>query len=146
MMIKDAVISLIKIVDELKKEYPKKNFTLDGRLVGDLGGVFAEDNYYFKLDENLKTKNYGKSPDGKIVHINTTMQYSLRIPKDAINDYYIGIKINKNGSFEEIYNGPLSLVYQNITAKPSNNSYTIPIDKLRELNSKVDLSNKIKIR
>ncbi len=132
----------------LKKKYPQKNFTLDGRLVGDLGGILVEEKYNINLDENSKAKNYGKTSDDKDVQIKTTMQGILTFPTEAIPDYYIGIKINKDGSFEEIYNGPGQLIYQIIKhkAKPSNKLYNIPIDKLRELNSQVDLSKKIKKR
>jgi hypothetical protein len=32
---KEAITKLLMIVDELRKTYPYKRFTLDGRLVGD---------------------------------------------------------------------------------------------------------------
>ncbi len=33
----DAVNQMLQIVKQLQSAYPKKRFTLDGRLVGDLG-------------------------------------------------------------------------------------------------------------
>jgi len=45
MEIHQAVKDLLKIVKALQGAYPKKNFTLDGRLVGDLGEILVEEDY-----------------------------------------------------------------------------------------------------
>ena len=39
MEIHQAVKDMLKIVEALQCAYPKKKFTLDGRLVGDLGEI-----------------------------------------------------------------------------------------------------------
>lgn len=148
MKIDDAVKTMLEIVDELRKTYPKKKFTLDGRLVGDLGEILVEEFYDIILYENIKAKYDGETPDGKNVQIKTTMKDSLTFPADFIPDFYIGIKIKKDGTFDEIYNGSGELIYQIIEdrAKPSNNLYNIPINKLIKLNSQVEQSKKIKKR
>lgn len=53
-MIKDKIRELIKIVGELKDKYPQKEFTLDGRLVGDLGEIIVEENYQIKLFDKVE--------------------------------------------------------------------------------------------
>ena len=148
MKIDNAVKSMLKIVDELQKTYPKKKFTLDGRLVGDLGEILVEEFYDIILYENIKARYDGKTPGGKKVQIKTTMQDSLTFPADSIPDFYIGIKIKEDGTFDEIYNGPGELIQKLIKdrSKPSNNLHNIPINKLIELNSKVEQSKKVKER
>lgn len=148
MKIDDAVKTMLGIVDELRKTYPKKKFTLDGRLVGDLGEILVEEFYDINLYENIKAKYDGETPDGKNVQIKTTMKDSLTFPADFVPDFYIGIKIKKDGTFDEIYNGSGELIYQIIEdrAKPSNNLHNIPINKLIKLNSQVEPSEKIRKR
>jgi len=51
MTIPEAVRQLLAIVDRLRAEYPKKRFTLDGRLVGDIGEVIAAQEYDIVLHE-----------------------------------------------------------------------------------------------
>lgn len=45
MTIKKAIVQLVNIIDQLNNKYPHKTFALDGRLVGDIGEIIAE-NYY----------------------------------------------------------------------------------------------------
>lgn len=145
MKIKIAVKSMLKIVDELRKTYPKRKFTLDGRLVGDLGEILVEQSYDVNLYKNIKAKYDGETPDGKKVQIKTTMQDSLTFPADFIPDFYIGIKIKLDGTFYEIYNGPGELIFQLIKdrVRPTNNLHNIPINRLIGLNNQVEQSKKI---
>ena len=98
--------------------------------------------------ENIKARYDGETFGGKKVQIKTTMQDSLTFPADSIPDFYIGIKIKEEGTFDEIYNGPGELIQKLIKdrSKPSNNLHNIPINKLIELNSKVEQSKKVKER
>jgi hypothetical protein len=43
--IEKSIGDLLAIVKNLKSLYPKKEFTLDGRLVGDIGEVLTEKHY-----------------------------------------------------------------------------------------------------
>jgi hypothetical protein len=45
----EEIVSLLKIVKKMQNDYPKKKFTLDGRLVGDIGEILAAEKYDFKL-------------------------------------------------------------------------------------------------
>lgn len=45
MEIHQAVKEMLKIVEALQNQYDKKKFTLDGRLVGDLGEILVEEDY-----------------------------------------------------------------------------------------------------
>ena len=43
--IPEAIKQLCQVVKQLRDAYPGKKFTLDGRLVGDLGEVLAQFEY-----------------------------------------------------------------------------------------------------
>jgi hypothetical protein len=43
---------------------------------------------------------------GSQVQIQTTMQGILMFPVDNVLDYYLGIKMHGDGTFDEVFNGP----------------------------------------
>ncbi len=94
--IPDAVNQMLQIVEQLRSAYPKKRFTLDGRLVGDLGEILVEDAYDVELHEDLQKHYDGIASDGRQVQIKATMQNSLTFPVDHVPDYYLGIKIQEH--------------------------------------------------
>lgn len=99
---REAIAKLLIIVDELRKTYPYKKFTLDGRLVGDLGEVIVKQNYDIELFEKVVAKYDGKDTFGRNVQIKATFQDTLGFPckYEDVPDYYIGIKIFNDGTFE----------------------------------------------
>jgi hypothetical protein len=102
-MIPDAIIKILGIVDQLRAVYPKKKFTLDGRLLGDLGECLVEDAYDVRLFEDLRKQHDGRTSDGRQVQIKATMQDSLTFPVDHTPDYYLGIQIHQDGTFTEVF-------------------------------------------
>lgn len=103
-IIKDSLNKIFDGIQQLRKSFPKKEFTIDGRLVGDIGETIVERDYDVILYKKL-VKNYdGKTSGGKRVQIKATFKNALTFGK--IPDYYLGIKINDDGSYTEIYNGP----------------------------------------
>jgi len=143
--IPDAVKQMLQIVKQLQSKYPQKRFTLDGRLVGDLGEILVENTYDVKLHEGLQKHYDGITPDGKQVQIKATMQNSLTFPVDHIPDYYLGIKINTDGTFKEIFNGPGRVAREAVkNRKPTKtNLHTVSIGILERLNEKVHEQDRI---
>lgn len=143
--IPNAVKRLLQIVNQLRSTYPKKRFTLDGRLVGDLGEVLVEAAYDIELHENLHRHHDGRTSDGRQVQIKATMQNSLTFPADHIPDYYLGIKIHADGTFTEVFNGPGLVAWEAVkNRKPTKtNLHSIPIKTLERLNQKVPLKERI---
>jgi len=135
----EAVIKMLKIVESLQKAYPQKKFTLDGRLVGDMGEVLVEQDYDLELYKELKKHYDGETPDNRKVQIKTTMKNTLTFPVDHTPDHYLGIKIHMDGSYEEIFNGPGSIVRDAIKNRKvtKTNLHAIPINTLRKLNESV---------
>jgi len=143
--IPDAVKQMLQVVEQLQGKYPKKRFTLDGRLVGDLGEVLVEDTYDVRLYEGFQKYHDGITPDGKQVQIKATMKNSLTFPVDHMPDYYLGIKINTDGTFREIFNGPGRVAGEAVkNRKPTKtNLHSVSISILERLNEKVHEKDRI---
>jgi hypothetical protein len=137
--IPDAVKQMLQIVKKLQKAYPKKRFTLDGRLVGDLGEILVEDAYDVELFEDLKKHHDGETSNGRQVQIKATMKSSLTFPVDHIPYYYLGIQIHPDGSFTEIFNGPGGIAWQAVrNRKPTKtNLHSVPVNALQKLDETV---------
>jgi len=143
--IPDAVSQMLQVVRKLRDAYPKKKFTFDGRLLGDLGEILVENAYDIELFEDLKRHHDGITSDGRQVQIKATMQDSLTFPVDHVPDYYLGIKIHSNGTFTEVFNGPGNVACEAVkNRKPTKtNLHSITIAALMRLNEKVSPSERI---
>lgn len=140
-----AVIQLLQIVQQLRNTYRKKRFTLDGRLVGDLGEILVESEYDVTLYESLQKHHDAETPDGRKVQIKATMQDSLTFPVDHEPDYYLGIEIHSDGTFSEVFNGPARIAGKAVqNRKPTKtNLHSINIGALRRLNKEVRAGDRI---
>ena len=134
-----ALKQLQAIVTDLQHGYPKKRFTLDGRLVGDLGEVLAESVYDINLFTGLEKHYDAISSDGRLVQIKTTLKDSLTFPCDHIPDYYLGIKIHTDGSCQEIFNGPGKVAHELVKNRKQTktNLHSIAIRSLLRQNETV---------
>lgn len=141
-----AVKQMLQIVEQLQNKYPRKKFTLDGRLIGDIGEILVENTYDVSLHERLRKHHDGITSDGRQVQIKATMQNSLTFPVDHVPDYYIGIKINADGTFREIFNGPGEIASEAIkNRKPTKtNLHSVSISTLETLNQKVQEKDRIR--
>lgn len=144
--IERKIKELVLIVKSLNELYPNKKFTLDGRLVGDLGEVLAEQEYCINLNKGLTKHHDAISYDGKNVQIKTTMKNTLTFPADHIPDYYLGIHLSEQGKIIEIYNGPAKPIAEYIKNRkqPKNNLHNVSFNTLNMLNKQIDNNNKIK--
>jgi hypothetical protein len=140
----DEITELLQIVDKLHTKYPHRDFSLDGRLVGDIGEIIAESNYEITLYPSGKKTYDGFSGD-KQIQIKTTFTDSLTFPVD-IPDYYLGIKVFSDGTHEEIYNGPGNHIGELVKNRkqPANGQYQVSISALKALNLTVAGKDKIK--
>lgn len=145
-----AIRKLLSIVEELRKEYPNKQFTLDGRLVGDLGEIIVEQNYDVELYKKLVPIYDGEDSRKRKVQIKATFNKTLGFPckENEIPDYYIGIKIFPDGTFQEIYNGPGKIIWEMIRyRKPTKNSiFSISNSSLENMNKNILKEDRINLR
>jgi len=145
--IPDAIKQMLQVVKQLQQVYPTKKFTLDGRLVGDLGEVIAEIAYEIKLHDDLRKHHDAIVTDGsgRQVQIKATMKASLTFPCDHIPDYYLGLKVHPDGTFTEIFNGPGSIAWRAIKNRQptKTNLHNIAINALMRLNETVPSCDRI---
>lgn len=133
----DIIKELYSTVDQLESMFPGRHFTPDGHMVGSIGECLVADAYGLQL-MTASNKGYDAiSSSGKKIEIKTTQSKSVAFRSQS--EYVIVIKIFPDGTFEEIYNGPAELVWQQFMGKPlpSNGQYQISIKKLSALNKKV---------
>jgi len=146
MSIQKSIQQLCKITNELKSNHKSKKFTLDGRLVGDLGEVLAEENYEIVLFDNIQPLYDATTLDNKMVQIKATFKDKLTFPTEHIPELFLGLKLNTDGSFNEIYNGPGKYIKELIGKRksPYNRLHLLPIKKLSEISNKIPEKEKIK--
>ncbi|MUK78955.1 hypothetical protein GNP84_18915 [Aliivibrio fischeri] len=97
-VIESALKDIFSGIESLKKAQPKKEFTIDGRLVGDIGETIVERDYLLSLYDGMAKDYDGETDCGRRVQIKATFKDSLTFKK--VSDYYIGIKIFENGTYE----------------------------------------------
>jgi uncharacterized protein DUF6998 len=140
-----SITMLLQIVDDLQQAHPAKKFTLDGRLVGDIGEILAEEYYDVSLYEGMSRYHDGETKDGRKVQIKATMKENLTFPADHIPDYFLGIKINRDGSFVEVFNGPGTAAAKAIVGRKHSktNLHSISIRVLAGLSARVNAEERI---
>lgn len=144
---------LLDITASLKKQFEGKlDFSLDGRLVGDIGEALVSE----KFDIELYGKNEHRY-DGfhrltnKKVQIKASMGYNFNYhyPFNVDLEHYIAVHINTDGSLEVIDNGPGKYINQFL--KDNNRkSYrdiwtTIAASHLRQLDAKLNSSQRLQV-
>lgn len=144
----DAVKQMLAIVERLCASYPHKKFTLDGRLVGDIGEVLVEDAYDLKLFADIKKHHDAECSDGRLVQIKATMKKSLTFPADHVPNYYLGVLVGPDGTFEEIFNGPGPVAWEAVKGRsaPKTNLHSVSLAALKRLQLKVAAEDRIPLR
>jgi hypothetical protein len=107
--IREALNLIFQGIRRLEDAFPNRRFTIDGRLVGDIGEIIAELEYDVLLDEKLRPGRDGVTSDGRNVQIKATFKDSLTF--GSCPDRYLGFKLYENGDYKEIFNGPGKLIF-----------------------------------
>ena len=146
--IRRAVGQMLAIVEKLCIAYPKKRFTLDGRLVGDIGEVLVEDAYDLTLFKDVQKRHDAVSSDGRLVQIKATMKKSLTCPADHPPKYFLGVQIHKDGSFTEVFNGPGKIAWKAVKGRSSLKTklHVVSITALSKLQARVQPEERIPLR
>lgn len=137
------VKQLYATVNELEDMFPGRHFTPDGHMVGSLGECLVADAYNLEL-KTASNKGYDAVTEiGLEVEIKATQSNSVAFRSQP--QHTIIIKILRDGTFEEIFNGPGALVWDQFTGKrlPSNGQFQISLNKLRQLNQTVAPADRV---
>jgi hypothetical protein len=142
-IITEALKAIFSGIGQLRDAFSPKKFTIDGRLVGDIGEVIAAREYDIKPYEG-QTKDYdGETSDGKKVQIKATFKDSLTFKGKP--DYYLGLKLYENGQPEEIFNGPGKVIFERYKHREGigKKLLSFPNKELKNLSKNVPESERI---
>src|SRR3989344_120089 len=123
---------LYEIVDELEKMFPGRHFTPDGHMIGSIGEALAA--YYYGLDLlTASTKGRDATCGNKVVEIKATQGNIVGFR--CAPQHLLVLKLDRNGTFTEIYNGNGARVWATISGKPlpSNGQYQVSLTTLKKL-------------
>jgi len=150
----EEIKQLLAITQKLKDKYIhlNKQFSLDGKLVGDIGEVLAAEKYGLKLlEENAAIHDAEELSTGRMVQIKSSFKGYSYFPcgVDRTPDYFLSIVINEDGEISELFNGPGHFIVEHYIEarkiKPyKNHYYTLSRGVLEELNKLVNEKDKIK--
>ncbi|WP_435608089.1 DUF6998 domain-containing protein [Pseudomonas knackmussii] len=129
----EIIRQIYSLVSELETMFEGRHFTPDGHMVGSIGEALAAHYYGLQL-LTASTKGHDALKDGKKIEIKATQGSSAAFRSKP--EHALVIKIHRDGSFSEIYNGPGELIWAQFSEKkiPSNGQFQISLNKLKELN------------
>ena len=142
-IIEEALTSIFRGIERLHEAFPSRRFTIDGRLVGDIGEVIAQLEYDLTLDRVSMRDHDAQMPNGRRIQIKATFKDSLTFKTRP--DYYLGFKLYQDGRFEEVFNGPGKLILEKYSYRKDIGSklISIPIKGLRALSGQVGDANRV---
>lgn len=144
--ITESLALIFEGIARLKRAFPARAFTIDGRLVGDIGEVIAELEYDLKLDEVSRPGHDAKTSDGRPVQIKATFKDSLTFK--TCPEYYLGFKLHPSGKHEEVFNGPGHILLDRYKGRKGIGTQLLsfPISELRRLSALVAPNDRIPMR
>lgn len=120
---------IYKIANELEEMYPGRHFTPDGHMIGSIGEVIAAEEYDLELFEASHPVHDAKTKDRKQVQIKATQ--GDRIAIGECPEYLIVLKIDRDGGFEEVYNGPGDVAWSLVGKRQKTGQCHVSLAKLR---------------
>ena len=129
--IPELVERLYSIVGELEELFPGRKFTPDGHLVGSLGEVIAAERYGLTLLTASAKTHDATDDEGRLIQIKATQGKTIGISSEP--DYLLVLKLEKDGSAEEIYYGPGKPVWDACGKMQKNGQRFIGLGRLRRL-------------
>lgn len=135
--ITEALRLIFQGIKQLEDAFPNRAFTIDGRLVGDIGEVIAALEYDLLLHETSQPTHDADTATGRHVQIKATFKESLTFRR--VPDYYLGFKLYEDGRHEEVFNGPGRLIYERYALRKGIGEalLSFPISELRKLSAQV---------
>lgn len=146
---------LLAITKQLRDnpKYQGRKFSLDGKLVGDIGEVLAAEKYGLELlSENAYKHDAKEIATGRMVQIKASFKGYCYFPfgEKKMPDYFLAINILENGKIEELFNGPGSFLMEHYIINRNlkhykETFYTLSKGVLKKLNKEVPEIDKINI-
>ena len=137
--------SIYDAVDALEAMFPGRHFTPDGHMVGSLGEALAAHHYGIKLSPASSQCHDGVC-ESRQVQVKATQ--GNRIALSGEPEHLLVLRLNRDGSFVEEYNGPGALPWKLVAHKPrpKNGQYQLSLVTLRKLMKNVDSHERLQRR
>ena len=144
--IEEGLAHIFRGISILQTEFANRQFTIDGRLVGDIGEIIAATEFDVILDEVGQAGHDGKTSDGRLVQIKATFQDKLTFRKTP--QLYLGFKLYPNGGHDVIYNGPGHFIFQEYQHRQGIgvNLLRFPNSRLKELSADIPDKDRVPAR
>ncbi|HRY36347.1 MAG TPA: hypothetical protein P5230_00490 [Candidatus Magasanikbacteria bacterium] len=135
-----AIKKLFEAQDILHSVFPKKPFTPDGRIVGDIGEAIAEIYYCVEVDNKLRKDWDGTRTDlldleYREVQIKATTKEETYLKKPPHEGILLVFKIHENGQWNCVYNGSIMAVWDSLNHKKDINGKIISFKELAKISS-----------
>lgn len=144
--IPDSVAAKIKalyeISHDLEELFPGRHYTPDGHMIGSIGEALAASYYNLELFPASEKTHDAKAPDGRLVQIKATQINRVALSSEP--EWLLALKIHKDGTFSEEYNGPGKLAWEHCGKLQKNGQRPISLAKLRELQTAIPQSDRLK--
>lgn len=131
----EKIKELYEISAELERLFPGRHYTPDGHMIGSIGEALAASYYGLELFQASAETHDAKAVDGRLVQIKAT-QIS-RISLSSEPQWLLVLRIHRNGTFSEEYNGPGKLAWEHCGKMQKNGQRPISLAKLRILQAEV---------
>jgi hypothetical protein len=143
--IKHGLSLIFAGIKHLSGDFPRE-FTIDGRLVGDIGEVIASLDYDLEIDKVSRAIHDARTSDGRQVQIKATFKDKLTFRKTP--DYLLGFKLFEDGCHEEVFNGPGHLIYTRYRHRAGigTSLLSFPIKELRSISDQVYPTDRVPLR
>ncbi len=147
---KEEITSLLNITEILRNRYGRR-FTLDGKLVGDIGEVLAREHFDIDLHpENTEKYDAFEIGSQRQIQIKSTMKGFFTFPFGYTPDYYLALQITSLGTVIPIYNGKGQVIKdyieQNKLKSYRNSYYSLTLPTVRSLDALVSPEDRIRLR
>ncbi|BFK87231.1 hypothetical protein I4200191B4_15370 [Pseudoflavonifractor gallinarum] len=144
--LQDSVSAKIKALYEISQElealFPGRHYTPDGHMIGSIGEALAASYYNLELFPASEETHDAKAPDGRLVQIKATQIDRIALSSEP--KWLLVLKIHKDGTFSEEYNGPGKLAWEHCGKLQKNGQRPISLAKLRELQAAGPQSERLK--
>lgn len=122
---------IYKVTDELARLFPGRPFTPDGHLVGSIGEVLAAYRYDLVLLPPSEPTHDAKTRDGRKVQIKATQRNTIGLRDKP--PHLVVLRLDRNGLFDEVFNGPGSMAWAAAGPKQKNGQRPLSCSKLKQL-------------
>ena len=141
MDLSEKIRALYAIVNDLETAYPGRRFTLDGHMIGSIGEVIATEAFDLNLLPNSTPEHDATACDGRLVQIKATQRD--RIALSACPEHLLVLRIDGNGSWYVVYNGPGKPVWERAGKMQKNGQRPISLAALKTLMLEIDSGDQL---